>query len=198
MPAHARFFQRRRLSLYLASARYTVMGLFFDILSAINHPNQQGSVEQLKVIVSNARQLGSRHGFDDSMLQTLLSVVGEFLRPVLRQSAVIGSVASEALIRQAVDTASNYGAASLPAFLTSERQQQLLQALAQRTGLSNMTLQALLPGLLTVALGFLNLGTGTSRTSGANPVLKSFLTTDRQENADLGEVFKFANRFLHP
>jgi hypothetical protein len=174
------------------------MGLFFDILSAINHPNQQGSVEQLKVIVSNARQLGSRHGFDDSMLQTLLSVVGEFLRPVLRQSAVIGSVASEALIRQAVDTASNYGAASLPAFLTSERQQQLLQALAQRTGLSNMTLQAVLPGLLTVALGFLNLGTGTSRTSGANPVLKSFLTTDRQENADLGEVFKFANRFLHP
>ena len=195
MPAH-RSFQRRRLSLYLASARYTVMGLFFDILSAINHPNQQGSVEQLNVIVSEAQQLGSSHGFDDAMLQTLLSVVGSFLQTVFRQSAVIGSVASDALLSQAVGT-SHYGAASLPAFLTPERQQQLLQALAQRTGLSNMTLQAALPGLVTVALGFLNLGTGTSRTSGANPVLKSFLKTEHNENADLGEVLKFANRLLH-
>ncbi len=173
------------------------MGLFFDILSAINHPNQQGSVEQLNVIVSEAQQLGSNHGFDDATLQTLLSVVGGFLQTVFRQSAVIGSVASDALVSQAIGN-SHYGAASLPAFLTPERQQQLLQALAQRTGLSNTTLQAALPGLLTVALGFLNLGTGTSRTSGANPVLKSFLTTAHHENADLGEVFKFANRLLHP
>ena len=38
------------------------MSLFFDVLSAINNPNQQGSVEQLGSVVESLQQLASRQG----------------------------------------------------------------------------------------------------------------------------------------
>ncbi len=175
------------------------MGLFFDILSAINNPNQQGSVDQLSAIVNATQQLGVSNGLDTAATQTVLSTLGGFLRPALQQQiAGAGDADFEALLRQPAGSAFSSGEPETrQSFLTPSLQQQMVEGIAHSTGLPTTTLHAVLPGLISVALGFLSLGANTAGTAGENPVLKTFLTPDRG-SADLGEVFKFAHRFLNP
>lgn len=69
--------------------------------------------------------------------------------------------------------------------------------IAQRTGLSPTIVQAILPTLFSSVLGFLGMGANKPGTGGSNPVLKAFLEGGTDSSADLGDVFKFANRFLN-
>jgi uncharacterized protein YidB (DUF937 family) len=169
------------------------MGLFFEMLNAINNPNQQGNVDQLSTIVNSVQQLGANRGVDASTLQTVLSTIGEYIRPALsQQNVTTGSQPLNNLVSQFTDTQADAGA--LPSFLTPQLQQQIVQGVSQRTGLNPTTLEALVPGLLPAAIGFLNMGAHTSGDRGANPILNAFLDGD----TDLGHVLKFSNRFLNP
>jgi len=42
------------------------------------------------------------------------------------------------------------------------------------------------------------MGASTSGVGGSNSLLNTFLDSDRDGDTDLGDVFKFANRFLNP
>lgn len=170
------------------------MGLFFEVLSAINNPNQQGSAEQLGSLMNSVQQLGAGRGINAPTLQTALSAVGSFIQPALKQHATGDDRSLNQMVSQLADSTAGTGA--LQSVLTPQLQQQMIQMVSQRTGLSDNTLQSLLPGLLSTAVGFLNMGANKPGVPGSNPVLSAFLNSDRESDTDLGTVFKFASRFL--
>lgn len=169
------------------------MGLFFEILKSINNPNQQGSVDQLSTVMNTVQQVGATRGINSSTLQTVMSALSGLIRPALQESG--GLPSTENLVTQL--GSGNFGAATLPSFMTPQLQQQMVQVIAQKTGLSASTLQALLPGVITTAMGFLGMGASKPGVGGGNSVLNAFLDSDRDGDTDLGDVFKFAGRFLN-
>ncbi len=179
------------------------MGLFFDVLSSINNPNQNGSVEQLSSIMNTVQQAAASSGVEPSTVETVLSGLSGSLRPALQQQMTGGGMGN--LLGQLAGAASGGGGSlgGLTSLLTPELQQQLIEGVTQKTGVNAGIVQSLLPSLLPAVMQLLNMGSSTSGGGGlsglaSNPLLKSFLDGDRDQDVDLGDVFKFANRFLNP
>jgi hypothetical protein len=172
------------------------MSLFFDVLSSINDPNQQGSVAHLSQIVGNLQQLATTQGLDTAQMQSVLSSVGSFLGPALQQQqGVLGGGQLDNLVGQL--GGSGAPATAMQSLIPPQVMQQLLQAVSQKTGLDTGMLQNLLPSLVPTVMGLLNMGASKPGAGGSgNGLLNAFLNGG--SGADLGEVFKFANRFLNP
>ncbi len=170
------------------------MSLFFDVLSSINNPNQQGSVAQLGNVVGGLQQLAASQGIDASQMQSVLSSVGNFLGPALQQQQGVLGGGLDNLVGQL--GGSGAPATAMQSLLPPQLQQQLVQAVSQKTGLDTGMLQSLIPSLIPIVMGLFNMGSSKPGTGGDNPLLGAFLNGG--SNADLGEVFKFANRFLNP
>jgi membrane-bound lytic murein transglycosylase B len=182
------------------------MGLFYEILNAVNNPNQQGSPDQLGAILNTIQQVAGSQGLDASSTQGVLSVVGGYVRSALQQQRATGGNASvEALLNQFSGTHPNPNA--LQALFTPNQQQQVAQAAAQRTGVDANTILALLPVLVPVVLNLLKTGTADQANPQANPqaanqpggnsVLNTFLDSDGDGDVDVGDVMSLANRFLN-
>ncbi|MBE9167610.1 DUF937 domain-containing protein [Pleurocapsales cyanobacterium LEGE 06147] len=173
------------------------MGLFFEILSAINNPDRQASVSQLESVTNSIQQLAASHGIEPSQMQNIMSVLGNVLRPTLRQQrSTMGGNQLENLIGQAMGSG---GISSrLQSLLSSQSLQQISQTVSQRTGLSPDIIQAMLPTLIPSVMELLKMGAPKPGTEGSNPLLNTFLDSDRDGDTDLGNVMKFANRFLNP
>jgi hypothetical protein len=172
------------------------MSLFFDVLQSINDPNRQGSVSQLESVTNSIQQLAAKQGISTAQTQSLVSALGSGLRPVLQQQSLAGKGSLENMLGQAMGAAGGMGA--LQSFLSPQLQQQLVQVVAQKTGLSTNMLQSMLPTLLPAVMGLLNMGASKTGGIGSNPLLGAFLDSDRDGDTDLGDVFKFAGRFLNP
>ncbi|MGL5080389.1 MAG: hypothetical protein ACRC8A_02770 [Microcoleaceae cyanobacterium] len=171
------------------------MGLFFDVLKSINDPNQQGNVDQLSHVLNGVQQLGAGQGVSASTMQTVMSSLGGFLGPVLKQQGAAGGLGSlDNLVGQFTGANSGGG---LPSFITPQLQQQLIQGISQKTGLNASALQTMLPGLLSSVMGLMNMGNRPG-TTGANSLLTAFMDGNRDGSTDLGDVFKFASRFINP
>ncbi|WP_088891474.1 DUF937 domain-containing protein [Leptolyngbya ohadii] len=168
------------------------MGLFFDVLSAINNPSQQGSVTQLENITSTMQQLATTQGLDASKMQSILAAAGGMIGPAMqnRQGSLPGENQLGNLLGQITGTGAP--ATALSALFPPQVQQQLIQGVAQKAGINASMIQGMLPTLLPAIMGLLNMGSSSG--GGTNSLLTSFLSG----NNDLGEVFKFANRFLNP
>jgi hypothetical protein len=177
------------------------MGLFDQILSAVNNPNQQASTDQLGTILNTVQQLSNRQGLNPSTTQTAISVVGNYVRSALQQQRNNGGNArAEAIVNQYGGTSPNTGA--LEALFSPNQQRQVADAVAQRTGISTDQVLALLPILVPIVLNLLK--QGSSRTanapaanSGANPVLNTFLDSDGDGDIDVGDAMSLAGRFLN-
>lgn len=174
------------------------MSLFFDVLSSINNPNQQGSVDQLAAVTQSLQQVANTQGLDVNQMGSVLTALGGALSPALKQQqGLLGGGQLETLVGQLAN--SGAGVAALQGALPPQVQQQIAQVIAQKTGLNAATIQGLLPQLLPAVLGLLGLGaTKPGVGGGGNPLLTAFLDTDRSGNTDLGDVVKFAGRFLNP
>jgi Bacterial protein of unknown function (DUF937) len=200
------------------------MGLFFDVLSAVNNPNQQASVGQLGSLVSSVQQLSSQTGMDASTTQNVLSAVGQFIQPALQQQgAAMGGQQLSNMVSQIAgagalgglmgggqggsnplgglmgQVAGGGGAAALQGLLPASMQQEMAQVVAQKTGLNPAMIQSMLPSLIPVVMNLLNMGaTKPGAPSGGNPLLSAFLDGNHDGNTDLGDVMNFATRFLNP
>lgn len=174
------------------------MGLFYEVLSAINDPNQRGNLDQLGTIANTVQQLTSSRGIEPSTMMGVVSSLGGLLRPALQQQRATGGLgAVEGLINQF--TGGNAGLGALGGFLTPQLQQQLVQGISQKTGLSANVLQGMLSTLVPAVLGILNMGATTPGAKPApNNILNAFLDSDNDRDVDLGDVFKFTSRFLNP
>lgn len=180
------------------------MGLFDQILGAVNDPNQQASPDQLSSILGTVQQLSNRQGIDSSATQTALSVVGSYVRSALQQQRANGGVdRAETIVNQYGGTSPSTGA--LEALFTPNQQQQVAEAVAQRTGISADKVIALLPILVPIVLNLLKQGSRTGNppaanapgTSSTNPVLNTFLDADGDGDVDVGDAMSLAGRFLN-
>ncbi|MGK7929914.1 MAG: DUF937 domain-containing protein [Microcystaceae cyanobacterium] len=170
------------------------MGLFFDLLSSINDPNTEGSVDQLSTAVNTIRQLSQDNGIEEGQMQTILSTLGTTLRPMLQQQAVTGDRSSiESMLG---DIAQGSGGSLLSGLVDNALNQQQVGEIAQRTGIDANQLQQLIPMLIPVVLNVLNVGKPKPGVSQSNSLLNSFLDSDRDGDVDLGDIFALSKRFI--
>lgn len=192
------------------------MGLFYDILSSINDPNREGSVEQLGSIVNNVQQLADNYGVDASTMQTVMSTVGNQMRSALHQESsggtqqlggLLGTLAGAGLNQLGqgqmggladLVSGANPNLAAIESLIPAQLKQQMILSIAQKTGVNLDSIKDMLPTLIPTVLNLLNMGAGTSSNQNANPLLQSFLDSDGDGDTDMGDVLKFANRFLNP
>jgi hypothetical protein len=172
------------------------MSLFFDVLSSINNPNQQGSIEQLSSVTNSIQQLANAQGMNSDQMSSVMSALGGALQPALKQQ--VGMMGSGQLDSMMGQLAGSGGLASLQKLVPPQMQQQLIQAVAQKSGLNAGMVQSMLPQLLPVVMGLMGMGASKPGKGGGNALLNAFLDSDRSGNTDLGDVMKFANRFLNP
>jgi hypothetical protein len=69
----------------------------------------------------------------------------------------------------------------------------MVQQITQRTGLGLGTVKAIVPLVLPIVMQIFSMGAGSPKVS--NGILNGFI--DGDNSRDLGEVYKFANRFLN-
>lgn len=173
------------------------MSLFFDLLSSINNPNAQGSVSQLESVVGSLSSAAAAGGVNPTQLTGVLSSLGGLLQPALQQQGagglggILGQFASGGLT-----AGGSNSAAMLQSMIPPQLQQQLIQGVSQATGVSPSVLQGMLPTILSSVMGLLGMGAAKPGAEGGNPLLDTFLKGG--SGTDLGEVLKFANRFLNP
>lgn len=178
------------------------MGLFDQILTAVNNPNQQASPDQLGTILNTVQQLSNRQGLNSSTTQTALSVVGGYVRSALQQQrATRGPGQAEAIVNQFGGT--NPNPSALDALFTPNQQQQVAQDVSRRTGINANQVIALLPVLVPIVLNLLKQGSqqsgspSSTTASGDNTVLNGFLDADGDGDVDVGDAMSLAGRFLN-
>jgi hypothetical protein len=178
------------------------MGLFFEVLSAINNPNQKATIEQLGSMVGSVQQLATDKNIDASTMQTVMSTVGGFLRPALQQQKNLGGLDQlQNLIGQVAGGGNAGGAGGLgmlSTLLAPQLQGQIVEKLAQTTGLSPSILEGVVASVLPGIMGLFNMGGSFPGAKTENALLVSFLDSDNDKDVDLGDVLKFANRFINP
>jgi hypothetical protein len=174
------------------------MSMFFDLLSAVNNPNQQANVPQLAQIMDSVQSLTTNRGMQPTQVQSMMSIVGNMIRPVLKQQqTTIGSGRLENLISQVV--ADGAGGSAFASLLSPELMQQISETVTLRTGISPNLVQSALPTVVSAVLGMLQMGAPqTGAWGNSNPLLNSFLDSDGDSDTDFGDVMKFASRFLNP
>lgn len=172
------------------------MGLFDQVINAVNSSNQQGSSGELGTILSTVQQLSNSYGTQPSTMQSVLSVVGNYVRSSLQQKRSIeGNQSAQAIVNNYSGTYPNQQAVG--SLFSPNQQQQLAQTVAQMTGLNMNTILQMLPILVPLVLNLLKTGSQTQNPqSGFNPVLNSFLDADRDGDVDIADAIQLASRHL--
>lgn len=171
------------------------MGLFDQILGAIENPNQQGSSSQLGEVLSTVQQLSNNSNADPSTIQSVLSIVGSYARSALQEKR------SNEGYQQAQDFVNQYGSTqpstqAVDMLFSTPQIQQLSYEAEQRTGLSAGTIQAMLPILVPLVLKLLQTGTNNSQPQGSNPVLNTFLDANHDGEVNIADVLQMAGGYL--
>ncbi len=170
------------------------MGLFDQILGAVTNPNQQGSLGQLGGIINAVEQMSGNAGTDSSTMQTIMSVVGSQVRSALQdKQANEGSDAAQNIVDQFAGDSHNPDAVS--SLFSPEMEQQVAQMASQRTGVDTNMIQQMLPMIVPLVLKFLQSGASTSG-GGGNPVLNSFLDSDRDGDVDIADAMRMASQYM--
>ncbi len=172
------------------------MGLFDQIINAIDSPNQQGSTGQLGDIINTVQQLSNNTGTNPSTMETALGVVGNYVRSALQEKqANYGNQEAQAVVNQYSGTSPNPQAVN--SLFSLGMQQQVADAVAQRTGLNAGMVQQLLPLLVPLVLNLLRSGANSQNPQGGgNSVLNSFLDSDRDGDVDIVDAIQMASRYL--
>jgi len=172
------------------------MGLFDQIINAIDNPTQQASTGQIGNIVNTVQQLSNSTGTDPSTMQSVVGMVGNYVRSALQQKRVTeGNEAAQSVVNQFGGTSPNPQAVN--SLFAPYIQQQVAETVAQRTGLNAGMIQQLLPILVPLVLNLLKSGASTQNPqTGGNSVLNSFLDSDRDGDVDIADAMQMAFRYM--
>lgn len=166
------------------------MSLFFDVLSAINSPDQQGSVGQLDTVVASLHQLAQGQGLEVEQMADLLNGLGEALQPVLQDQA---SVLGVSQLDRLLGTLSGPGGVGLlQVAIPRPIQRDIIQRVAQKTGINADQIQAMLPQLIPTMMTLLGMGATKPGIDGQNGLLEAFLKAKPGQGTDLGAVLTAA------
>ncbi|MEG4573826.1 hypothetical protein QUA56_14190 [Microcoleus sp. N3A4] len=173
------------------------MGLFDQILSAIDNPNQQASPNQLGNILGAVEQLSGNHGVDAGTTQLAMSVLGGYVRSALQD---VRSQSGDAQAQEVVNqfSGTNPNPQAVESLFGAGQLTQIVTDIAQRTGLNNATVQAMIPVLVPIVLNLLKTGTNAQNPAiSGNPVLNAFLDGDGDGDVDITDAMSMASRFLN-
>ena len=173
------------------------MGLFDQILGAIGNPNQQASTNQLGSILGAVEQLSGNQGVDAGTTQLAMSVLGGYVRSALQD---VRSQSGDAQAQQVVNqfSGTNPNPEAVQSLFGGGQLAQIVQDIAQKTGLNNATVQAMIPVLVPLVLNLLQTGSNTQNPAqGGNPVLKTFLDADGDGDVDITDTISMASRFMN-
>ena len=170
------------------------MGIFDQVMGAIQDPNREASVGQLGQIVSMAQQVAQANNANSSATQQAASVVGGYVQSALRekqQSQGMDVVLD--LVRQGTAD----GPGLLPKLFSPSQQAAIATAVSQKTGLDATQVQAMLPMVIPIVMRFLNQGAAKTGTQAqGNPLVNAFLDSDGDGDVDMGDMLKMAGRFM--
>ncbi|MBW4647358.1 MAG: DUF937 domain-containing protein [Kastovskya adunca ATA6-11-RM4] len=171
------------------------MGLFDQILGAIDNPSQQASSSQLGSILSTVQMLSNNSHTDPSTVQSLMSIVGKYARNSLQQKrSHEGGQQAQSFVNQYSGTQPSTQA--VQSLFSTPQLQQLVQEGTSRTGLNAGTIQSMLPVLVPLVLNFLQTGASTQNPQGSNSVLDSFLDANGDGEVDIADAMQLAGRYL--
>ncbi|MEL6383036.1 MAG: DUF937 domain-containing protein [Cyanobacteria bacterium J06626_18] len=171
------------------------MGLFDQVVSAINDPDKQASASQIGQVFSAVQQMGQQNNTSPDAMQTAASVLGSYMRSSLKETRNSqGEAAVQTLVQRG--TQSGLAGQVLGQLLNSGQQAQVVQAISQKTGMNANQIQAMLPMLVPVVMQMLNSGSSRQGApTGNNPVLSAFLDSDGDGDVDMGDMLRMASRF---
>lgn len=168
------------------------MGLFDQIVSAIDNPALKANSGQLGDILNTVQQLNGQQGMKDGSTQAVMSLLGNHVRSALK-SQPPGQ--AQTFVNQYSGTSANNDAVS--ALFSPGQQQQIAQEISQRTNVSSSAIQKLLPVLIPIVLNLLHSGTPqTNPQQGSNPVLNQFLDSDGDGDVDVADALRLAGNFM--
>ncbi|MCF4967438.1 DUF937 domain-containing protein [Nostoc sp. CMAA1605] len=172
------------------------MGLFDQILSAVNNPNLQGNMGQIEGIINTVQDLSTTTGTDPGTIQSVIGVVGNYVRAALQQKqASQGNESAQALVNQYAGN--SFDPQAVNALFSPDKQQQVAGIAAQHTGLDANTIQQLLPIVVPLVLNFLQSGSNVQNAQTAgNPVLNNFLDADGDGDVDIADAIQLASRYV--
>lgn len=172
------------------------MGLFDQVINAIDDSNSAASSGQIATILNTIQQVSDSYSANPSTVQSVLSIVGNYARSALQQKrATNGDEEAQALVNHYSGTYPNPEAVNT--LFSRPQQEQLAQDAAQQTGLNMGTIQQMLPILVPLVLNLLQSGSQAQNPqSGRNPVLNAFLDADRDGDVDIADAMKLAGRYL--
>ncbi|HEY9865964.1 MAG TPA: DUF937 domain-containing protein [Candidatus Obscuribacterales bacterium] len=172
------------------------MGLFDQILTALNDPNTMGNTDQIGSIVNTAQQLGNQLGIAPETSQMVMSMVGSSVRSSLQEKQTeIGNDGVQNIVNQFAGITSNPQAVEM--LFSSTQQQQLIQTVSQHTGVSAETIQSVLPMVVPLVLNLLKTGTNQQQAaSGSNSVLNSFLDADGDGDVDIADAMRLGGQYF--
>ncbi|PSB06387.1 hypothetical protein C7B69_24300, partial [filamentous cyanobacterium Phorm 46] len=114
------------------------MGLFDQILGAIDNPNQQANPNQLGNIVGAVEQLSGNQGVNTGTTQLAMSVLGGYVRSALQD---VRSESGDAQAQQVVNqfSGTNPNPQAVQSLFGAGQLTQIVADIAQKTGLNNST-----------------------------------------------------------
>lgn len=170
--------------------------LFDQIVRALDDPNEQASPGQLATILSTVQQLSQSYNANPSAVQSALSIVGSFVRSGLQEKrSTQGQQQAQEIVNHYSGTYPNPQAVN--ALFNSSQVQQIVQTVAQRTGLDAQMIVQMLPILVPLVLNLLQTGTNTQNPQQAsNPVLNTFLDANGDGEVDVADALSLVGRFL--
>lgn len=173
------------------------MGLLDQLMGAVSNPNQQASSDQLGAIFNAVQQISGNQGVDSSATQSVLSALGGHVKTALQQQQQTrGAEGVASMVNQLSGTHPSAGAIDA---IFGGNQQQVVQSVSQQSGVNANTIQAMLPVLIPVIMSVLQSGAltqGGAPGASGNPLLNSFLDSDRDGDTDLGDLMSMAGRFM--
>lgn len=170
------------------------MGLFDQILNAVNDPNLQANAGQLAGIFTNLQQVQNTQGTDSSTMQSALSSVGSLVRSSLQQKrAEGGNQLVESIINQFAGTSPNPSAVNA---LFGSHWDSVADVVSQKTGIDRNTITQMLPMLVPLVLNFLQSGNNPQNPQAGNPVVNSFLDADGDGDVDIADAMQMASRYF--
>lgn len=170
------------------------MGLFDQIINAIDSNDSQGDAKQIDSNLNTMQQLSNGFGTDSSATQSALSIVGNYVRGALQQKrSENGAEEAQSIVNQYSGTESNSQA--VDSLFSGSQVTQIVGEVARKTGLNPGIVQQMLPMLIPIVLNMLRSGTHSQNPqSGTNPVLNAFLDADRDGDVDIADAMQLASR----
>jgi uncharacterized protein YidB (DUF937 family) len=185
------------------------MNLFDTVLASLNDPSRGTQMSDLE-------NLSSAFGSGGSSTNQIASLLGGFLKPMLReQQAVAGPEGVDSLLQQLKQSA--HSPDQLRQVLGAERMNQVVGQAEQKTGLDANSIMRLLPVVLPAIIGLLQSGRPAAASSAAhagvrapagagsappqtrgqtNPILSQFLDSDGDGDVDMQDVIRLTSVFL--